>query len=230
MSSRACPLCFFVTRRVAKVLALLLCALTVTPGCRSTYYSLMETFGKEKRDLLKDSLQNAGKAQEAANEQFKDALTQLKELTGFNGGELEKRYNSFKSEYDGCEEKAHAVSGRIRKVEQISGDLFAEWEKELNEISTAELRADSRRKLDQTRGRYNELHSSLVKAETSMAPVLTKMHDYVLYLKHNLNAVAIGSLKDEAASISSEVNRLIGEMNHSIQETQSFVKELEQQE
>jgi hypothetical protein len=63
-----------------------------------------------------------------------------------------------------------------------------------------------------------------------MEPVLTQMKDYVLYLKHNLNAVAIGSLKTEADSISAEVNRLISEMNRSIQQTESFVKELEGQE
>ena len=199
-------------------------------GCQTAYYSVMETFGKEKRDLLKNALTNAGEAQQAATEQFKDALTQLKELTAFDGGKLEARYTSFKAEYEACEKDASAVSGRIRKVERIAGDLFAEWEKELNEITNANLRADSRRKLTQTRGRYEQLHASLTKAESSMPPVLTQMKDYVLYLKHNLNAVAIGSLKTEAESISSEINRLIGDMNRSIQQTESFVKELAAQE
>lgn len=218
-----------VALRVLALGALLLGSLTLT-GCRTTYYSVMETFGKHKRDLLKDSLTDAGKAQQAATEQFKDALTQLKELTGFAGGELEKRYHAFKAEYDACETKAGAVSGRIRKVEQLAGDLFAEWERELNEISSTTLRADSRRKLTRTRARYEQLHASLVKAESSMPPVLTQMKDYVLYLKHNLNAVAIGSLQTEAESISAEINRLIGDMNRSIAQTESFVKELEAQE
>jgi len=209
--------------------ALLLAVLSVT-GCRTTYYSVMETFGKHKRDLLKDSLTDAGEAQQEATEQFKDALTQLKELTGFDGGQLEKRYNAFKTEYDACEAASGNVSGRIRKVEQIADDLFAEWEKELDQISSPNLRADSRRKLGQTKARYETLRTALVKAESSMPPVLTQMKDYVLYLKHNLNAVAIGSLKTEAESISAEVNRLIGDMNRSIQQTESFVKELEAQE
>lgn len=212
-----------------RVILVLLCCAVALAGCRSTYYSVMETFGKQKRDLLKDSLHNAGEAQQKATEQFKDALTQLKELTGFSGGELEKRYNAFKSEYESCERRADTVSGRIRKVEQIAGDLFAEWEKEIGEISSANLRADSRRKLAQTKERYETLHASLVKAETSMAPVLTQMKDYVLYLKHNLNAAAIGSLKDEAESINGEVSRLINQMNSSIAQTEGFVKELEAQ-
>jgi hypothetical protein len=215
--------------RVLAVCALLL-GLLALPGCRTTYYSVMETFGKHKRDLLKDSLTNAGEAQQEATEQFKDALTQLQALTGFDGGELEKRYHAFKAEYDACETKAGAVRSRIRKVEQLAGDLFAEWEKELNEISSTTLRADSQRKLTRTRARYEQLHASLIKAENSMPPVLTQMKDYVLYLKHNLNAVAIGSLKTEAESISAEINRLIGDMNRAIAQTESFVQELTAQE
>lgn len=107
--------------------------------------------------------------------------------------------------------------------------MFAEWDKELSEISSANLRADSRRKLGQTKARYETLHASLVKAESTLAPVLTQMKDYVLYLKHNLNAVAVGSLKTEAASIGTESNRLIGDMNRAIQQTESFVKDLEAQ-
>jgi hypothetical protein len=211
------------------VLGLCLLALAGT-GCRSTYYTVMETFGKEKRDLLKNALTNAGEAQQEATEQFKDALTELKELTAFDGGELEQRYQSFKAQYDACEKDAGAVSGRIRRVERVAEDLFTEWERELNEISSASLRADSQRKLTQTRARYGQLHASLVKAEGSMPPVLTQMKDYVLYLKHNLNAEAIGSLQTEAESISNEISRLFRDMNQSILQTESFVKELTAQE
>lgn len=225
------PFLFFTLRSRRRHLAALalLCGLTILTGCRSTYYSVMETFGQHKRDLLKESLTAAGQAQQEATEQFKDALTQLKELTGFDGGELEKRYGQFKAEYEACDSASGAVKSRIRKVERISRDLFAEWERELGDISSPTLRADSQRKLSQTRARYDTLHASLIRAETSMVPVLTQMKDYVLYLKHNLNAVAIGSLKDEAESISQEINRLIGDMNRSIEQTESFVRELEAQ-
>lgn len=41
--------------------------------------------------------------------------------------------------------------------------------------------------------------------------------------------MAVGSLKTEAESIGTEINRLIGDMNRAIQQTESFVKELEAQ-
>jgi hypothetical protein len=59
-----------------------------------------------------------------------------------------------------------------------------------------------------------------------MDPVLRQLNDYVLYLKHNLNAQAIASLKGEAASIQNEISRLIEQMNKSIARADEFVKTL----
>jgi hypothetical protein len=197
-------------------------------GCRSSYYSVMETFGKHKRDLLRDSLEDASRENQEAAEQFKDALTQLKELTGFDGGDLEKQYTAFKREYDRCVSQAQAVEGRIEKVDRIARDLFAEWERELEEIQNEALRASSRSKLTETRARYHQVHNALVRSEATLPPVLTRMNDYVLYLKHNLNARAIGSIKDEALEIESEIGKLIAEMTRSIHETESFLEVLEE--
>ncbi len=56
-----------------------------------------------------------------------------------------------------------------------------------------------------------------------MYPVLIKLKDYVLYLKHNLNAKAIGSLSGEMVSIEKDVEKLIRDMNVSIKEAESFI-------
>jgi hypothetical protein len=206
---------------------LLLIALAST-GCRSSYYSVMETFGKHKRDLLRDALEDASEENQKATEQFKDALTQLKELTGFDGGDLEQQYNAFKSDYEGCRDRSTAVRGRIEKVDRVAQDLFAEWKRELKEIQNAQLRGRSQSKLTETRARYQQVHAALTRSEATLEPVLSQMKDYVLYLKHNLNARAVGSIKDEALEIENEIGKLIAEMTRSIQETEGFLKVLDE--
>ena len=205
--------------------AILLCACIGT-GCRSTYYSTMEKFGVYKRDLLKKRVTAARDEQAEGGEQFKDALTRLKEMTKFDGAKLERAYRGLQSDYDQSAAQAKVVRQRIRDVESVANDLFAEWEKEIAEISTPSLASASRRQLQDTRARYESLHATLVKAEQSMEPVLVKFRDYVLFLKHNLNAQAIASLKGEAAAIQSEISRLIDEMNASITKADAFIKEL----
>jgi hypothetical protein len=206
------------------IVALLLPVLT--PGCRTAYYATYEKFGVYKRDLLKKRVTAARDDQKEAQEQFKDALTRLKEITKFDGGQLERAYGSLKNEYDDCAAKAQDVRKRIRDVETVAEDLFEEWEKEIGEINTPALRDSSREQLAATRQRYNELHRALKSAEQSMTPVLSQFSDYVLYLKHNLNAQAIASLKGETSNIQQEISRLIEQMNASIARADEFIKTL----
>ncbi len=210
--------------RVSVLSLALLSLVALTNSCSSLYYSTYEKFGVYKRDLLKKRVAEARDDQQEAQTQFKDALTRLKEITKFDGGELERAYSSLKSEYDDCVSSAESVRKRIRDVETVAEDLFKEWDKEIGEISTPALRNSSRQQLTATKERYNELHRALVSAEGSMAPVLSQFKDYVLYLKHNLNAQAIASLKGETTSIQNEINRLIEQMNSSIARADEFIK------
>jgi hypothetical protein len=198
----------------------------LSTGCKSTYYTAWEQLGKHKRDLLKDNVEAAREDQKEAAEQFKDALTRLKELYNFEGGDLEKMYNQLKSDYDQSVSKANAVKGRMQKVEQISADLFKEWENEIASISNSKLQSSSRSKLRETQSRYQSLHSAMERAERSMEPVLAQFKDQVLYLKHNLNARAIGALKGETLDIEREVQQLIKDMNTAISQADAFIKTL----
>jgi hypothetical protein len=201
--------------------------LFVQTGCRTSYYAVMEKFGQHKRDLLRQSLTDATEQQREVEQQFKDALTRLQELTGATGGELQERYEAFKGEYETSKEKADTVQSHIREVEQVADDLFAEWEQEIGEIQSPALSRKSRAKLSETKARFEKMRASLIRAETGMEPVLAQMKDYVLYLKHNLNAQAIGSLKNESLQIEEDISTLIDQMNRSIQETEDFIEILE---
>jgi GH15 family glucan-1,4-alpha-glucosidase len=195
-------------------------------GCKSTYYSTMEKFGVYKRDLLKKRVVAARDDQKAASEQFKDALTRFRELYNLQGGELEKAYDSVNREYERSVARANDVHKRIKDVETVAADLFSEWENEIKQISSETLRQSSRDKLRETRRRYEELHAALKRAEQSMDPVLVRFHDQVLFLKHNLNAAAIASLKGETTSIQNEISKLLQDMNAAISQADSFINSL----
>jgi hypothetical protein len=152
-------------------------------------------------------------------------MTRLKELTGFQGGELEKTYKQLQADYDNAASAAESVRERIREMDQIARDLFREWENELKTISSPELRDADRRQLDQTRRRYEELYTTTKRAESSMEPVIMKFRDYVLYLKHNLNAQAIGALQGESAKIQIDISKLIEQMNAAIRQADDFLKQ-----
>ena len=126
-------------------------------------------------------------------------------------------------EYQQSENKAQSVRDRIASVENVSEALFKEWTAELKEYSSAALRQKSQKQLTQTRTHYAQLIKAMKRAETKMDPVLAKFKDQVLFLKHNLNAQAIASLKSELVSVEGNIESLIKELNASIKEADSFI-------
>ncbi|WP_293268697.1 DUF2959 domain-containing protein [Neptunomonas sp.] len=208
---------------------LLLSWVLLLAGCQSAYYSAMEQVGVHKREILVDRVESARDAQGEAQEQFKDALEQYRAVVQFDGGKLETLYDRLQAEYDDSAEAAENVSERIDGVEQVAEALFEEWEEELGQYQSASLRAQSAKQLKDTKKRYTSLVRVMKRAEQRMQPVLSALNDNVLYLKHNLNARAVGALKGEFADIQQNIDRLINEMQHSIQESDTFIRAMKTQ-
>jgi SMC interacting uncharacterized protein involved in chromosome segregation len=197
-------------------------------GCQSLYYGTMEKFGKYKRDILVDRVKDARDAQQQTKEQFASALDKFRSVVNVEGGKLQEKYDLLKSELDKSESKASAVKKRISDVEDVAQALFDEWTKELDQYKNPELKAASRRKLEQTRQRYAQLIGSMKQAESKIESVLSAFRDQVLFLKHNLNAQAIASLQSELGTMESDIGRLIMEMEKSIAEADSFIRTMQE--
>jgi len=208
-----------------RFMVMLACIVSLT-GCSSAYYGTLEKVGIHKRDLMVDRVEDARDAQEEAKEQFQSALEQFTSVVTVKGGDLEKKYIQLNDAYEASEKKAEVVHDRIEKVEDVSEALFDEWEDELALYSSPRLREDSRKKLEQTRSDYKRLIKAMKRAEKKIQPVLVAFRDQVLYLKHNLNAQAISSLKNELVSIEDNVAGLVSEMEASIREAEQFLEAL----
>ena len=200
-----------------------LCTGLFLAGCQSAYYATMEKFGVEKRDILVDRVEEARDAQEENKEEFAVALEQFSALVNYDGGELETVYDKLKAQFDDSEAAAGNVRERIRSIESVAAALFREWDEEIEQYSSENLKRKSREARVQTEDSYLTLIKKMKAAEATMYPVLDLFRDQVLFLKHNLNARAIASLDTEASAIEAEVRKLIEEMNASIAEADAFI-------
>jgi hypothetical protein len=195
-------------------------------GCSKTYYSAMEKAGIHKRDILVDRVEDARDVQGEAQQQFKSALEQFDSVVKQKDTDLKKAYDRLNSEYKGSRQIAEKVSGRIEKVESVAEALFDEWEDELGMYESKELRKSSKDQLKKTRSRYKAMLANMHQAEASMEPVLKIFKDNVLFLKHNLNAQAIGSLQAEFANLKGEIDVLIRKMNVAIESSNKFIADI----
>ncbi|MFC0338341.1 Protein of unknown function [Kushneria avicenniae] len=202
--------------------AVLLAALTLS-GRQSAYYDVMEQAGVHKRDILSDRVIAARDAQQKADEQFSSALERYQSVVTVPESRLLHAYSDLESDYERSQAAAERVSQRIDAIESVAQALFNEWEGELDQYQNQAYRRQSERELEQTRQRYGEMLDAMHRAEDTMPPVLTAMHDNVLFLKHNLNARAIGALKGEVSQLETQIATLRREMQASIERSNRFI-------
>jgi DNA-directed RNA polymerase subunit F len=210
---------------------LIIAAVLIVPfigGCSKAYYGAMEKVGIHKRDILVDRVEGARDAQSEAQKQFKSALEQFGAVVKIENTGLKKAYEKLNAEYEDSEQAAKKVADRIDKVESVADALFEEWEEELKLYKSAELRRSSQQKLQKTKTRYGKMLASMHRAEKSMTPVLRTFRDNVLFLKHNLNAQAIGSLRTEFSTLKGQIDGLIKNMNEAIQTSNKFIADIKQ--
>lgn len=212
--------------RSAKRAATTLLALSLV-SCSAIRYAACEKLGVEKRDLLQSDVEKMKDEQKETAEQFQDALTKLRTLYGSSGSDLEQRYDATKSEYEDCETQANALQKRMDSVRTVANDLFDEWQDEIDEMGNEAMKRDSKAKLVATRKRFEALDATMRRSEQTMKPVLKQFRDQVLYLKHNLNAEALGTLSAEVTDIDKGVSALVERMQQSIQQADTFLQHLQ---
>lgn len=201
--------------------------LVLLSSCTTVKYNTLEKIGIHKRDLLVSNVKDARDAQEEAQEQFKDALERFGSVVVIEETGLKKAYDRLSDEYDDSLDAAEEVSEQIDEVQEVAEDLFAEWGDEIEEYTDANLKRGSQEQLRLTQSRYKDMLATMEAAERSMQPVLKTFRNNVLFLKHNLNAQAVGSLKGTFTTLEGDIARLIEQMNTSIERSNQFIAEMQ---
>ena len=204
--------------RAAFVVVLALAVPASFAGCDSLYYKTMRRFGVEKRDILVKRVREARESQQKGKEEFRSALERFRGVVATEGGTLEQKYNALNRELERSEERAKEIRDRVKAVREVADDLFSEWQKELRQYDDKALRAESERELRATRARAQDVIAAMQRAEKRVDPVLQPLRDRVLFLKHNLNAAALGALDRELLVLRTNVDALVADLESSIAE------------
>jgi len=196
-------------------------------ACSSLYYKGLEQIGIPKREIMVHRVEKARDTQEETKEQFKSTLAKFSEVSRFNGGDLDVIYTKLNAAYEKSVDQAKAVRKRIDDIKDVSSALFAEWEDEITQYHSTSLKRKSQQQLNTTKRQYQKLIQSMALAESKLQPILMVFKDQVMFLKHNLNARAISSLKNDLHRIESDVSTLIVAMEKSIDEANAFISTME---
>jgi Protein of unknown function (DUF2959) len=214
------------SRNARLFLALALTSALCISGCSSAYYSVMQKLGKEKRDILVQRVKDSKKDQEDTKEKLQTTMESFQALTGFQGGSLEKSYKKLNGDYESAADQVQKLHDRIQSIDKVSNDLFNEWQNEINEMGSAKLKAQSSGMLKDSKAKNAVFMAAMHNTETRITPVMAAFHDQVLFLKHNLNARAIGSLKGTSAKMDTDVTALKKSIDASMAEADNLINSL----
>jgi uncharacterized FlaG/YvyC family protein len=200
--------------------------LLILTSCSTVYYNFWETLGKEKRDLLKSKIENVTESQDDIKEEFEDTLSKIRSQYKFKETDLERTYDSLKSDYEGLDKESKYLSSQINKSEDIANDLFSEWKTEAYKLNNKSYKAQSLNKLTKTKTKFKTTLRSMRIIEKDLAKVLKRFNDQVIFIKHNLNAKIVANLKSELISIEAQIKRLIRQINSSTSKAKNFIKDI----
>ena len=93
-------------------------------------------------------------------------------------------------------------------------------------MGNAKLKSQSSALLRDAKERQDAYMKAMRKTEDQMTPVLGSFRDQVLFLKHNLNARAIGSLKGTSTKINTDVTNLMKSIDSAMQEADKLISSL----
>src|ERR1700753_3739744 len=101
----------------------------------------MSTLGKEKSDILVSRIKDAKKDQDQTKQKLQTTMESFQALTGFTGGSLEKSYKGPTSDYESAAWQAGKLHDKIQSIDQVSNDLFKEWQGEINAMDNGKLKS-----------------------------------------------------------------------------------------
>lgn len=195
-------------------------------GCqtvKSTWDNTRATFGVQKRDIMIGEVKDARDSMEEVRDQFRTALDKFSTVLNSKEGKLEEKYKTLKSEKEKTEKKAGEIQKSIDSVIRVSESLFLEWEAELGQYHSENLRSGSEQRMGEAKSQNNKFINAMTVANQKAVPVLAAFSDLVLFSRHNINRETAETLTIEIDAASEKLSSFFQEIDNAIREADALV-------
>ncbi len=141
----------------------------------------------QKRDIMVSEVKNARSSLEEVKAQFQMSLEQFKTVLLNSQAKAEEKHKALKSETKTTSKKAAEIQDSIDSVSKAAEAMFVEWETELNQYSSENLRSSSAMSLQEVKDQNARFINAMTIANEKAAPVIIAFGDLVLFSKNSLN-------------------------------------------
>lgn len=181
------------------------------------------TSGPKESAKLVSQVEESRRSLQGAEAQIRSTIDTANALGETEGGNLQSDFQRLNSEIKLSNDKVDEFRKRVASMDKTSASFFTSWAAELDKYQTEDFRTRSEARLEETRGRYNKLMTTMQDAEEKFNPFLAKLHDLSRYLGFNLNPTGVASIKTSVGEMSSEATDLSTAVETAVQEADGFV-------
>ena len=95
-------------------------------------------------------------------------MESFQELTGFQGGSLERSYKRLNGDYKSANDQARKLHDKVDSINQVSKDLFTEWQGEIAQMGNPKLKSQSTAMLRDAKTRQAAYLRAMRKTESQI--------------------------------------------------------------
>jgi hypothetical protein len=200
----------------------LLIALTLTAGI-----ALAQDEGIKRIERLTKRAEDSVKKIQETEQQLQKTLILYNSIMDNSAEDLAKTYRDLVKAVERSEKNAEETRKNSELMEQEAHNHFAEWTKNLESITSENLRKRSQERLNETRLQYSEILRSGRSARGEFDAFIDALRDQIVYLGYDLNPAAVASLKEDAAKLNEQANGLFKMIDDVVNSSNEYIRSLQ---
>jgi chromosome segregation ATPase len=182
--------------------------------------------GHERTDKLIERAEKIVKELKDSRKQVKKTLEAYEKMMKKNGDNRRSAYEKVTEEKKKCEKRAEETRKRIHEMEKQATKFFGEWEKNLKDIESEELRERSRQRKEDYHLRLERASVSGKDVKVELDSFLANLGDHLTYLEYDLNATSAKSLEADWDKLDQQASQLFDKMDEATRVIQECIRSL----
>ncbi len=197
-------------------------------ACQSSGYTSSLTLeGVDHQTDLAREVSRAMETQLESQEAFNTALDLITRFTEPRAEVDLDLHEDLLDQVDTCADHVADLEPQIADLQAVGATLFSDWQAELDQFSSPQIRARSEERMREVQVSFASLLEQLRATNQQTAAALVTLRDYVLFFNHNLNPRAIESLRSENAGVAEVIGTLNAEVDAAAEVTEAFLGSLQ---
>ncbi len=157
----------------------------------------------------------------SAQKQLNETVEAMNALSG--GGDLKSNYRRFTNSLKETESQAELARRRREEMQKRSSQYIAQWEKEMEQVSSPELRAGAEERRQRVRNNFEQISREAQDVRQAYEPLIQNLRDIDKTLKLDLTPAGVQAARPamdranaDAKALNRQLDEFIAEMDRVI--------------